>query len=139
MKLTKTRWYLALVCASLAVGTPAHAEDAAPKTETGPTGPTAYQGKILVVDKNFKTITVEIDKELYLFQATAQTRLFRKGKAVAFKDIAAGQSITLVLQKPAKGDIEVVSLSIEKTSTDLETAGTGKSAKKHSATPPDRE
>jgi len=139
MKLKKTRRYLALVCAALAFGTLAYAEDSAPKTETGATGPTAYQGKIMVVDKNFKTITVEIDKELYLFQATGQTRLLSKGKAVAFKDIAPGQSITLVLQKPAKGDIEIVSLSIERSSTDLETAGTSKAAKKHSNPPADRE
>src|SRR5689334_1241180 len=116
--MTKNLW-LGLLCAALTAGTGANAEDATPTPKTDnagtvqkqATGPTAYQGKVVVVDKNAKTFTVEIEHQLYLFKVTAQTRLLRKDKAVLFKDLAPGQEITLVIQQEAGGPIEVVSLS----------------------------
>jgi hypothetical protein len=130
MKLMKKQWWLGLLCAALGAGTTVNAEDATPKLESAPavqkqqaTAPTAYQGKVVVVDKNARTFTVEIEHQLYLFKVTTQTRLLRKDKPVLFKDLAAGQEITLVIQQEAGGPIEVVSVSIEKTGSPVEAAG----------------
>ena len=129
MKLMKKQMWVGLLCTALAAGTAVRAEDAAPKPENPPTaqkkatGPTAYEGKVVVVDKRVKTFTVEIDRQLYLFKPTAQTRLERKGKPVVFKDLAAGQEITLVIQQDAGGPIELVSVSIQGSGSAFEAAG----------------
>jgi hypothetical protein len=129
MKLMKKQWWLALLCAAFGAVITVHAEDAVPKVENASpaqkqaTAPTAYQGKVVVVDKTARTFTVEIEHQLYLFKLTAQTRLLRKDKPVLFKDLAPGQEITLVIQQEAGGPIEVVSVSIEKTGTPVEAAG----------------
>ena len=133
--MNKQMW-IGLLCTALVSATAVHAEDAVPKQENPPvvkkqaTGPTAYEGKVVVVDKRVKTFTVEIDHQLYLFKPTAQTRIVRKGKPVVFKELAAGQDITLVIQQDAGAPIELVSVSIEGSGSAFETAGGSNSGKK---------
>src|SRR3954447_25310434 len=132
----KKQMWIGLLCTALATGTAVRADDAGPKQENPPaatkraTGPTAYEGKVIVVDKRVKTFTVEIDHQLYLFTPTAQTRLVRKGKPVVFKELAAGQEITLVIQQDAGAPIELVSVSIEGSGSAFETAGGSNNGKR---------
>ncbi|MDB6030602.1 MAG: hypothetical protein JWM16_940 [Verrucomicrobiales bacterium] len=123
-KLMKKYGWLGVLCAALAAATAVHAEEATPGVSKAITAPTAYPGKIVVVDKNGSSFTVEIQGQLYLFKATAQTRLLRKGKVVQFKDLAPGQEITLVIQQASSGEIQVVSLTVENSDSPVEAAGT---------------
>lgn len=118
----KNYWWLGVVCVTLGAGTSVNAEGT-PAVDAPVTAPTAYPGKIVVVDKTANSFTVEIQGQLYLFKATAQTRLLRKGKLVEFKDLAPGQEVTLVIQQASSGEIQVVSLSVENSDGQVEAAG----------------
>src|SRR4029079_2617562 len=103
--------WLGVLCAALGAATAVYADEAKPTAVKPITAPTAYPGKVVVVDKTANSFTVEIQGQLYLFKATAQTRLLRKGKVVEFKDLSPGQEITLVIQQASSGEIQVVSVT----------------------------
>src|SRR5439155_16064276 len=46
-----------------------------------------YSGKVVVVDRDAKTATVEIQKRLYLLKLSGDSRIFRKGKRVAINEV----------------------------------------------------
>lgn len=122
-KLLKNYGGLGLVCVALGAGTSAVNAEGTISPEKIVTAPTAYPGKIVVVDKTANSFTVEIQGQLYLFKATAQTRLLRNGKLVEFKDLTPGQEVTLVIQQAASGEIQVVSLTVDNNQSEVEAAG----------------
>ena len=96
-----------------------------PATPTVATPPTtlAYEGKVIVVDRAAKTVTVEIQKRLYLFKFGANATVMRKGKRVRMEDILAGQDITLQLVQKSDGEVLVAGIDITTSTTEAEPAG----------------
>ena len=87
-------------------------------------GALAYEGKVMVVDRSAHTITVEIQKRLYLFKFAPNTMVMRKGKKVKIEDVVAGQQITLQLTQTSDGQVQIGSLDIGADGK-AEAAGTG--------------
>src|SRR5437867_8408327 len=75
--------------------------------------PLTYEGKVVVVDRTAKTVTVEIQKRLYLFKFGSNATVMRKGKKVRVEDVVAGQQITLQLVENTKGEVLIVSVDID--------------------------
>jgi hypothetical protein len=85
-------------------------------------GTLAYDCKVMVVDRAARTVTVEIQKRLYLFKFGPNTTVVRKGKKVKIEDVIAGQQITLQLIQTNDGQVQIASANIG-TSTAAEPAG----------------
>ena len=86
----------------------------------------AYSGKVVVVDREAKTVTVEIQKRLYLLKLSATTRILRKGKRVSIEDLITGQEITVQLVEGPGGQVLVAKLFIGPVTTEAaEAAGQG--------------
>ena len=71
-----------------------------------------YSGKVVVVDRDAKTVTVEIQKRLYLLKLSGDSRILRKGKRVSINEVATGQDITVKLVESQAGDVLVATLFI---------------------------
>src|SRR5256885_4815360 len=85
-----------------------------------------YSGKVVVVDREAKTVTVEIQKRLYLLKLSATTRILRKGKRVSIDDVITGQEITVQLVEGPGGEVLVAKLFIGPVTTEAaEAAGRG--------------
>ena len=93
-----------------------------PATDAKP-GTFAYDGKVVVVDRAAKTITVEIQKRLYLFKFAPNTTVVRKGKKVKIEDVVAGQQITLELIQTNDGQVQIASADIGRSKGAAEPAG----------------
>ena len=72
----------------------------------------SYEGKVMVVDRAAHTITVEIQKRLYLFKFAPNTTVVRKGKKVKIEDVVAGQQISLQLIQTTDGQVQIGSVDI---------------------------
>lgn len=75
-------------------------------------GTYAYDGKVVVVDRAAKTITVEIQKRLYLFKFAPNTTVVRGGKKIKIEDLVAGQQITMQLIQTNDGQVQIGSLDV---------------------------
>src|SRR5438132_13717222 len=71
-----------------------------------------YSGKVVVVDREAKTVTVEIQKRLYLLKLSADSRILRKGKRVSVNELVTGQEITVKWVESAAGEVLVATLFI---------------------------
>ena len=87
----------------------------------------AYEGKVIVVDRAAKTVTVEIQKRLYLFKFGPNATVVRNGKKVKIEDVISGQQITLQLIQTNDGQVQVAAADIG-TTTAAEPAGKSSSA-----------
>ena len=101
--------------------TPESNPDQAKATEQTAT----YSGKVLVVDREAKTVTMQIEKRLYLLKLDTATRMLREGKKVSINDVITGQEITVQLAEGPNGDVLVTRLFIGPPSEELEAAGKG--------------
>ncbi len=102
-------------------GTVLAADNAVATRQT--TGPLAYDGKVIVVDRTAKTVTVEIQKRLYLFKFGPTATVMRKGKKVRLDDVVAGQQITLQLIEASNGEVLIASAEIDPATGQAEAAG----------------
>jgi hypothetical protein len=106
LKLCKVLMFGVVLVITSGLKTPLHAADSAPTDTaavspnsaptTPPTstpGPLAYDGKIVVVDRAAKTVTIEIQKRLYLFKLGANATIVRNGKKAVIDDLSAGQQV----------------------------------------------
>lgn len=85
-----------------------------------------YSGKVVVVDRDAKTVTVEIQKRLYLLKLSGDSRILRKGKRVSINDVVTGQEITVKLLESPAGEVLVATLFIgPPTNEPSEPAGQG--------------
>jgi len=92
-----------------------------------------YSGKVVVVDREAKTVTVEIQKRLYLLKLGGATRILRNGKKVSINELLTTQEITVQLMEGPGGEVLVTRLFIGPPSEEAEAAGKGA----ESATPAD--
>ena len=72
----------------------------------------SYSGKVVVVDREARTVTVEIQKRLYLLKLSNETRILRKGKKVSITEVTTGQEITVQLVEGPGGEVLVARLFI---------------------------
>ncbi len=84
-----------------------------------------YSGKVVVVDREAKTVTVEIQKRLYLLKLSAATRILRNGKKVSINEVITAQEITVQLMEGPGGEVLVTRLFIGPPSEESEAAGKG--------------
>src|SRR5206468_93807 len=75
-------------------------------------GTFSYDGKIVVVDRAAKTVTIEIQKRLYLFKFGPNSIVVHKGKKVKLEEVVAGQQITLELIQTNDGQVQIASADI---------------------------
>src|SRR3954452_24157238 len=80
------------------------AEDAKPATQpTQAAGAAAapqsasFSGKVVVVDREANTLTVEIEKRICLFKISPDTVIVSAGKRITLKQLTPGQPVTLDL------------------------------------------
>lgn len=99
-----------------------------PATTTSTPGQISYEGKVVVVDRAAKTVTVEIQKRLYLFKLGANAFVVRKGKKVSVDELVTGQQVTLNLIQTATGDVLIASVYIGSSPSAAEAAGAEKGA-----------
>jgi hypothetical protein len=85
----------------------AKANSTAPKKQSS-----SYTGKIVVVDRAAKTVTVEIEKRLYLLKLSPSAKILRKGRKVAIAEVLTGQEVTVELVEAAEGQVLVAKLTI---------------------------
>ena len=90
-------------------------------------------GKVVVVDREAGTVTVEVQKRLYLLKLSTESRILRKGKRVSISDLVTGQEITVELVEGPDGAVLVARLFIGPATAETEAAGKGAQA----ATPAD--
>lgn len=98
---------------------------AADKAAARQTSGLTYEGKVIVVDRAAKTVTVEIQKRLYLFKFGSTATVMRKGKKVLIEDVVAGQQVTLRLTETPTGEVVVSWAEIDGAGGRAEAAGTG--------------
>src|SRR2546425_10893940 len=63
-----------------------------------------YSGKVVVVDREAKTVTVEIQKRLYLLKLSDATRILRNGKKGSISEVITAQEITVQLVEGPGGE-----------------------------------
>jgi hypothetical protein len=92
-------------------------------------GPLEFDGKVMVVNRAEKTVTVDIQGRLHLFKMNPQVRILKKGKPVTIQDLAAGQKVTVVARATSERTLELVSLGVEANLTESEPTGRSGHAK----------
>jgi hypothetical protein len=133
--MNKTMKHALLVCllSTLTIGVAGQAGaqgttiDAAPVkalfAPPGYKGPVSYDGRVMVVNRNERSITVDIEGKLHLFKVTPQVKILRNGKQVNLMDIVAGQKVSLVARSLDNGTLELVSLGLTPADAANEPAG----------------
>lgn len=133
---SKYRLILGLSMAAVA-GNTVLAQDSAAPTVPPPTtttvttpptpapAPVVINGKIVVVDKIARTITVDVNGKLRLLKVGRKVKMVDNGKLVTFEDLVAGQNIAVLTRETADGSMEVVALSVEPSDAQIEAAGKG--------------
>ena len=115
-----------------AEGQTAPAPASTPSTPTtrpaSSSAPVVITGKIVVVDRNARTITLEADGKLQLVKVDPKVKMVNKGKLVTLDDLAAGQQVAVLTKVAADGSLQVVALSVEATPAQ-EPAGAGGNGK----------
>ena len=87
-------------------------KDAADSTLPKSSGST-YTGKVVVVDRTARTVTVEIEKRLYLLKLSPNAKIVRKGRRISIAEVLTGQEVTVQLVEAAEGEVLVAKLNIE--------------------------
>lgn len=123
------KFLLTLVAASAAgMGSLYAADVASPPPAAKPTttagAPVVMTGKIVVVDKVARTLTVEVDGKLQQFTVGPNVKMVNNGRLVTLSQLAAGQVIA-VLSRMANGKLQLVALSVEPSSAAATAAGKG--------------
>jgi len=90
----------------------------------------SYTGKVVVVDREANTVTVEIDKRVCLFKINPETVIVSAGKRITLKDLTSGQPVTLELVQGAKGEVLVATATVTASSSQTEAAGSSEKRKK---------
>src|SRR5262245_12834726 len=121
LKLSKVLMFGVVLVITSNLKAPLFAADTAVAARPNP-APLSYDGKVVVVDRTARTVTVEIQKRLYLFKFGANATVMRKGKKVRIDDVVAGQQITLQLVENTKGEVLIASVDITSTA-EAEAAG----------------
>src|SRR5215470_5402412 len=103
LKLCKLVMFGAVLIIASEFKAPLMAADKAAARQTP--GSLTYEGKVIVVDRAAKTVTVEIQKRLYLFKFGPTATVMRKGKKVLLEEIVAGQQVTLKLTETPSGEV----------------------------------
>jgi hypothetical protein len=125
LKLCKLIMFGVVLVITSELKAPLFAADSAPTAPSASTTtPLVYEGKVVVVDRTAKTLTVEIQKRLYLFKFGANATVARKGKKVSLDELSAGQQITVQLVQTTTGEVLVASVTIGSAYTSAEAAGT---------------
>jgi hypothetical protein len=126
-----------LVCAlcSLTAGVVNHARAEEPTIDPAPVkaahappgykGPVEYDGKVMVVNRAERTVTVEIQNKLHLFKVNSQVRIMKRGRPVTLNDIVAGQKVSIIARSLADGTLELVALGLDQSLTATQSAGRG--------------
>jgi len=70
-------------------------------------GPIEFEGKVVVVNRAERTITVELNGKLYLFRMTPQARILRKGKPVQLAEVTTGQKIRVIARMLDDGSLQL--------------------------------
>lgn len=91
--------------------------------ETSREQKTDYQAKLIVIDRSAKTITVEIEKRLYLLKLSSDTAVLQKGKKLSQDDLLAGQDVRLQLVETKPGEAHVDSIIVLPATAQSEAAG----------------
>ncbi len=143
MKLMKLKQWLGLLLIAFTAVTPLTAEEPAAPAAVEKVGPTVFPGKVVVIDKAAKTVTVEIKGQLYLFKINSSTKITKKDKKVSFADLLVGQEISLSISQSDTGEIELVSMTVLPGTVPTEAAGNdpvkgGTNPKKPNPVPPVR-
>jgi hypothetical protein len=115
LKLCKVLMFGVVLVITSELKSPLFAADNPPTTtspSTATPAPLAYEGKVVVVDRTAKTVTVEIQKRLYLFKFGANAAVVRKGKKVTIDELSAGQQVTIQLIQTTTGEVLVASVNI---------------------------
>jgi len=84
--------------------------------------PVHLTGRIVVIDPESKTCTVQIDKRIYLFALKPRMTIRKGAKKLSLKDLLAGQTITLTFMAD-RDQLEVISIRIIGSSRPAEAAG----------------
>jgi TonB family protein len=71
-----------------------------------------FRGKIQAVDTAARTLTLQMDKQSYVFVITDQTKIVRNGKAPKFADLKQGQSAKVEMKIGAGGKGMAVSVTL---------------------------
>ena len=108
--------FFLITAALIAAPAIVRAEDKAPATtETKPkknTDATAYHGKVMAVDTDGKTITVQDANGELKLDVTAETKISKDGKPAKLADFAAGDDARGSYKKDADGKLNAVSLRV---------------------------
>ena len=133
-KTTKYKLVLSLVTSVTAGLGTLQAHDATPNTTPAPvpitapateTAPVVVSGKIVVVDKIARTITVDVNGKLKLIKVGAKVKMVDNGKLIRFEELVAGQEVAVLTRDSSEGIAEAVALSVEPSHA-LEAAGKAK-------------
>jgi hypothetical protein len=82
-----------------------------------------YAGKVIVLDRAQKTVTVEIQQRLYLLKLGSDATILQKGKKVSPNHLLPGQEVTVELTSTATGDVQIASVTIGTTRNESEATG----------------
>ena len=99
-------------------------------TSTAAPQSATYTGKVVVVDREANTLTVEIDKRICLFKISPDTTIVSAGKKISLKDLSSGQPVTLDLVQGSRGEVLVASATVNSSSNETEAAGDSPKRKK---------
>ena len=97
--------------------------------------PAVLTGRIVFVDKSLHALAVDVKGKLLQINFVPYIKIFKSGTTVSFDELAAGQEVSILFRETAEGRLDVVSLTIEGSSSEAEVAGHPKGAK-HTG-PPD--
>ena len=112
---------IGLAFAILALALPA--ADTKSQTDARKAGPSTLTGRVVFVDKSLRAVAIEVKGKVLQINVVSHVRLARGGKSVPFEELAAGQEVTVTFREGLQGHLEVVALSIEGSSNQLEAAG----------------
>lgn len=118
-------WLALLLAAGAAGNVLVAAEPAGPGLERK-SAAADYLGKVVVVDRTAKAVTVAISGQMYLFHVSAATRLTQGEQSLPLADLLPGQFVRLSIRESASGTVELVSVEVVPGPEASEEAGKGK-------------
>lgn len=82
-------------------------------------------GKIVVVDKTARTITLQVGDKLQMLTVGSAVKMISQGRLIAFSDLAVGQEVSVLTKQSVGGRVQVVALRVEASKAPTEAAGAG--------------